>query len=57
MKLAIFNGSPRNKKSNSAVIIDQFLSGYKKHKSEEVPVLNIAERNKSEERINAFFRF
>ena len=28
MKLAIINGSPRNKKSNSKILIDNFLSGY-----------------------------
>lgn len=29
MQLAIFNGSPRGKNSNTKVLLDQFISGYK----------------------------
>ncbi len=29
MQLAIFNGSPRGKNSNTKVLLDQFISGFK----------------------------
>ena len=31
MQLAIFNGSPRGKKSNTKVLLDQFLKGFNSH--------------------------
>jgi len=42
MKLAIFNGSPRYKKSNSKILIDNFLEGYKKVNPDEVSVSYLA---------------
>ena len=42
MKLAIINGSPRNKKSNSTLLMDQFLIGYHSQNSEEVPIHYLA---------------
>lgn len=38
MKLAIFNGSPRRKKSNSTILSQYFISGYSKQ-SGEIPEL------------------
>ena len=38
MKLAIFNGSPRGKKSNSKLLMDKFLAGYNNSCSEPVPI-------------------
>jgi len=54
MKLAIFNGSPRKKKSNSTLLINQFLNGYAKIHDEVVPVHYIAKRNKTEEMLQEF---
>lgn len=54
MKLVIFNGSPRKHKSNSAVLIGQFLDGYSIHKKETVPVHFLAQKGKMEENIRAF---
>lgn len=38
MKLVIINGSPRNKKSNSKLLTDEFLKGYHSLNSENVSV-------------------
>jgi hypothetical protein len=46
MKLVIFNGSPRNKKSNSKVLIEHFLAGYNKICPDPVPVQYLANRKK-----------
>lgn len=54
MKLAIFNGSPRNKKSNSKLLTDQFLSGYGQFCCESVPVHFIADRDKRDEGLELF---
>ncbi len=54
MKLAIFNGSPRNKKSNSKVLIDHFLTGYNKVCSEPVSIHYIANRKQKEKRKEIF---
>ncbi len=42
MKLVIFNGSPRYKKSNSALLTEQFLKGYNRFCPEPVPVYYLA---------------
>jgi len=42
MKLVIFNGSPRYKKSNSAILTEHFLKGHSLFCSEPVPVYYIA---------------
>ncbi len=55
MKLVIFNGSPRNKKSNSKILIEHFLSGYNKICSELVPIHYLANRKQKEEQ-NEIFR-
>jgi NAD(P)H-dependent FMN reductase len=48
MKLVIFNGSPRNRKSNSKILIEHFLSGYNKIYPEPVPIYYLANRNQKE---------
>lgn len=55
MKLAIFNGSPRNKKSNSKLLIDQFLMGYNKISSDTVSIQYLANR-KQKETQSEFYR-
>lgn len=54
MKLAIFNGSPRKKNSNSDVLIRHFLYGYNRIKSDTIPVYYLAGNKQEEERIKAF---
>jgi multimeric flavodoxin WrbA len=54
MKLAIINGSPRNKKSNSALLINQFLSGYNKIIPEDVSVHYLVNQQVRDEAVNAF---
>jgi len=54
MKLAIFNGSPRYKKSNSKVLIEHFLIGYKKIESEPVSIQYIANRKQKEEQLEIY---
>lgn len=55
MKLVIFNGSPRNKKSNSKILIEHFLNGYKKVCSEPVTVHYLANLKQKDEQ-NKIFR-
>ncbi len=54
MKLVIFNGSPRNKKSNSKILIEHFLNGYSRFCPEPVPVHYLADRKDQEEQTEAF---
>ncbi len=54
MKLAIFNGSPRNKNSNSKMLIEHFLSGYKRICNEPVSIHYLANRKKKEEQVEIF---
>jgi len=42
MPLTIFNGSPRGKKSNSKLLIDQFATGYKTIHNEPVSIYYLA---------------
>ncbi len=53
-KLVIFNGSPRNKKSNSKILIDHFLEGYNELQKDFVGVHYLAETNKKEVLKGAF---
>lgn len=55
MKLAIINGSPRYKKSNSTLLINQFLSGYHKIIPEEIPIHYLANQQLRNEAVDAFF--
>lgn len=54
MKLIIFNGSPRNKKSNSKILIEHFLEGYHRVLSDEVPIYYLANLAKMDDHIKAF---
>ncbi len=54
MKLVIFNGSPRYKKSNSKILIEQFLIGYTRFCSETVPIHYLAKRNRKKEEKELF---
>lgn len=54
MKLVIFNGSPRNKKSNSKILIEHFLSGYNKICSDTVPIYYLANRKQKVEQMEIF---
>lgn len=48
MRLVIFNGSPRYKKSNSAILIEHFLNGYNRIISNTVPVYYLANKSQRE---------
>lgn len=54
MKLVIFNGSPRYKKSNSKILIEHFLIGFNKICVEPVPVHYLANRKQKDEQIEIF---
>ena len=54
MKLTVFNGSPRNKKSNSAILAEQFLKGFANISTENVPVYHLASIAKMDEHVKAF---
>ncbi len=54
MQVVIFNGSPRRKISNTKLLINSFLLGYKKATDTKVPVYYIASFNKKEEMLNAY---
>jgi NAD(P)H-dependent FMN reductase len=45
MKLVIFNGSPRYKKSNSSILIEHFLKGYNRINGNTVPVYYLANKS------------
>jgi len=55
MKLAIINGSPRYRKSNSTLLINQFLFGFNKIIPEEVPIHYLANQQLRNEAVDAFF--
>lgn len=54
MKLAVFNGSPRRTKSNSTLLINQFLNGYYGTNNHCTHIHYLAEISKSEEHSKAF---
>jgi NAD(P)H-dependent FMN reductase len=54
MKLTIFNGSPRNKKSNSKILMEHFLEGFTKVSENEVPIHYLANTSKMDEHVKAF---
>jgi NAD(P)H-dependent FMN reductase len=54
MKLAIFNGSPRNKKSNSKILTEQFLDGYTEICNEPTVVRYLADIKEREQAIKTF---
>jgi len=54
MKLVIINGSPRNRKSNSRILAEQFLEGFNKIDKEEADIYFLASRKHREEAVEAF---
>ena len=54
MKLVIFNGSPRQKKSNSKILIEHFLNGYNNICSESIPIHYLANRKQKEKEKDLF---
>jgi NAD(P)H-dependent FMN reductase len=53
MKLTIFNGSPRGLKSNSALLIEQFIKGYHDYANDNIPVHYLASTTKMAEHLQA----
>jgi NAD(P)H-dependent FMN reductase len=56
MKLAIINGSPRNKKSNSTLLINQFLEGFNSKNTQEVPIHYLANQLFKKEGVDTFIK-
>ena len=54
MKLAIFNGSPRKTKSNSTILIQQFLNGYNNYDHTDNIIYYLADTSKNYEHIEKF---
>src|ERR1035437_1538446 len=48
MRLVIFDGSPRYKKSNSAILTEHFLKGYNRVNDNTVPVYYLANKSQRE---------
>ncbi len=53
-QLVLFNGSPRFKNSNSKALINEFLKGYHKINSNEVPIYYLASKKNKPDNIKAF---
>ncbi|HPS13468.1 MAG TPA: NAD(P)H-dependent oxidoreductase [Prolixibacteraceae bacterium] len=54
MKLAIFNGSPRKTKSNSTILIQQFLKGLNKNDHSDIGIYYLADIPKNQEHTQKF---
>lgn len=54
MKLVVFNGSPRTASSNSKILIENFLKGYKNISNQEVEVFYLAQISKQNQYIENF---
>lgn len=54
MRLAIFNGSPRMRSSNSRILIEHFLDGFARRSSDAVTVAMIGRKNEREKRLSLF---
>jgi len=54
MKLAVFNGSPRRKASNSKILMDQFLDGFRTISSEQFEVHYLIDIKKSIDHLKVF---
>lgn len=54
MKLAIFNGSPRQKKSNSTILIQKFIEGYNDHITDNIDIHYLANISKTSENVEAY---
>jgi NAD(P)H-dependent FMN reductase len=54
MRLAVFNGSPRGKKSNTRILMDQFLQGFARTPGHEHEVHYLSRESDGEEHREAF---
>ena len=54
MDIAIFNGSPRIKNSNSKILSDKFIAGFRNITQEDIPVYYLAQATKRDENVKAF---
>ncbi|MDD3666474.1 MAG: NAD(P)H-dependent oxidoreductase [Bacteroidales bacterium] len=54
MKFVLFNGSPRNQKSNTKILLEHFLRGYNRVNPESVPVSYLANRKLKDDHLTAF---
>lgn len=54
MKLVIINGSPRNRKSNSRILAEEFLAGFNKIDKERADIYFLANNKHREEAVEAF---
>ena len=54
MQLAIFNGSPRKTKSNSTILIQQFLKGYYNYDNPDFIIHYLADTSKNADHIEKF---
>ena len=54
MKPVIINGSPRNRKSNSGILIDKFIEGYMIYRSEAPDLFYLANPKQRNKAIDAF---
>ncbi len=54
MKLVLLNGSPRYRKSNSGILIDQFMAGYRSVSAEPVTIRHLAARKEQDATLEAF---
>ena len=56
MQLAIINGSPRYKKSNSQLLTEHFLTGYNTFSTDKVTIAYLANKKSREKALEAFQR-
>lgn len=54
MRLAIFNGSPRKSKSNSTLLMQQFIKGFSSHDTSDVTIHYLADASKTAEHVEKF---
>ncbi len=54
MRLTIFNGSPRNKKSNSKILIEKFIEGFNEASDDQPEVFYLASARNREMHLKAF---
>ncbi len=54
MRLAIFNGSPRKAKSNSTLLMQQFLKGFSSHDTSNITIHYLADGKKTAENVEKF---
>lgn len=54
MKLIVYNGSPRGKKSNSRILMDHFLKGFLEHKENEAEVCYLVYEKRRTQHLSKF---